>query len=145
MAQPPPFWSGKDLKLAFTFYNEKLVVHWMSVEVTQIGEEVQDDVGGEDRSRFDTILDGYGIRVDGKMEEVAQVKRFLEIQASRDAREIPKESAVGFLIYPRNATRAAFQAREVSLGLWSFKVSGRKERNDLSVPLRARYFDPVSV
>ena len=144
MATPVPFWAGKDLKLIFTFNNAKLTVLWVSVDVKQVGVDVQDDIGGEDRSRFDTILDGYQITVAGKMEKVKEIERWLEIQAGRDAREMPKESAVGFLVYHRDATRACFQAREVTLGLWGFSVGGRRERNATDIPLKARYFDKVA-
>jgi hypothetical protein len=145
MATPIPFWTGKDVKLILLLEDKKLELPNMSVEVTQLGEDVQDDMNGEDRSRFDTIVDGYAIAIQGKQERCDQVKAFLQAQANRDNRQLPKESSVGFLIYHRDTTRSAFDAREITLGLWAFSWGGRKERNATNVPFKARYFDSVNV
>lgn len=150
MANRLPFWSGKDLKLLFLLEvlngpPEKLELTSMSLEVTVLGEDVQEDVNGEERARFDTIIDGYGINIQGKQEKCDLLKRFLEVQANRDTRRIPEENVLGIVIYPRDGSRVSFEAREITLGLWAFNVGGRKERNAMTVPLRAAYFDPMPV
>lgn len=141
-----PLWQGKDVSLIVLIEQKKLELPHMSYSVTQLGEEGQDDLNGEDRSRFFTTIDGYRIAINGvKQEHTDQLKAFLQVQANRDNRQLPKESSIGLLVNHQDGTQSAFDAREVTLGLWAFSADGRKARNNLDCPFRARYFDPVTV
>lgn len=138
-----PFWKGKDVNLLVTFIGEKLLIDHVDLEITREGEEIQDDICGEDRSRLDFVTDYFGVVINAKQQKTDLIKAFVAEQKSRDAREIPKGSAIGILIKPNDATLAAFQCREYILGKWKFGYSSRKERNKVSLPGRCRYIDPV--
>src|SRR6188472_2106969 len=137
-----PFWQGKDVFLVVLLEKKKLQLPNMSITVTQLGEEFQDDINGQDRSEFGTTLDGYQIAINSvKQRRTDQLKAFLEVQANRDNRQLPKESSIGMLIRHQDGTKSAFDARDVTLGLWAFNIEGRKARNSLDCPFKAKYWD----
>lgn len=138
-----PFWSGKDSKLKFFFEDKSLVVDNMEWRVKREGVEAADGVCGEDRDRLQTITNYFSMTVTGKQQKLDAIVAFIEEQTRLDDRVLPKEKAVGILIFPADGTQAAFQCREYTLGLWEFGAKGRTERNDLSVPGRCRYFDSL--
>lgn len=145
MSQPTPFWSGKNATLVFLRDSKKIQFKDRTWSVKQRGVDAEDQVGGEDRARFQTIVDGYDIEIEAYMEDVEELKALILDTADRDTRTQPKDIGVGMLIKPNNGTRAAFQASQVTIGLWEFNGNpGRTERAMLRVPLRARFFDSVA-
>lgn len=144
MSQPTPFWAGRNATLVFLRDSKKVEFKDKTWSVKQRGVEASDNVGGEDRSREQTIVDGYDIEIEAFMEDLQELLVLLDDVAQRDTRTQPKEIGVGMLIKPNNGTRVAFQASQVTFGLFEFNGNpGRTERAMLRVPLKARYFDAV--
>jgi hypothetical protein len=138
-----PLWKGKDSKLLFTFLDAKLPIDNVDWEVAAVGEEIEDDICGEDRSRLDYVLSHHTLVINAMQQKVDLIKAFIKQQKQRDARSLPGNSAVGILIYMNDSTVAAYQCREYILGNWKFGAGGRKERNKASLPGRFRYFDEL--
>lgn len=139
------FWSGKDSRLVF-FQDDEQVADFdvMSWSVKPEGTKANDGVCGEDRDRLQYIINNYAIQIEAKQQTIKLLEAFLEDQANKDARAIDLSKALGFLVYPLNGTQAAFQADEIVLDDWTWAVRGRAERNDISMPLRARYFKALA-
>lgn len=141
MAGEIPYWKGKDAKLVFTFVGSKITIEHTDLQITREGDEIEDDICGEDRARLDFVTSHYGVEINAMQQQVDLVKAFIAEQKAKDLRSIPKGSALGILIYPNNGTQAAFQCRGYVLGKWKFGYGGRKERNKVSLPGRCQYFD----
>jgi hypothetical protein len=137
------FWKGKDVKLLISFREAKLIVNHSDMEVTRKGEEIADGVCGEDRDRLDFVTSHFDVSINGWQEKLDAIAAFITEQKAKDARELPKQSSVGILIFPEDGTQAAFQCREYILGEWKMGWGGRKERNKLTMPGRCRYFDAL--
>ncbi len=138
-----PFWKGKDSKILWTFEEKPIRADVVDWEVGIVGEDVEDDICGDDRARLDFVASHYTVVLNAKQQKVDQIKSFIASQKARDARGIPKASSLGFLIFLNDTTKAAFQCREYILGQWKMSGPGRKERNKLSIPGRCRYFDEL--
>jgi hypothetical protein len=136
-----PFWKGKDSKIIFLFEENQLAIDVINWEVERQGVEVQEPVCGEERDRLEFVVTHFRVTIEAKQQELAAMKAFLAHQKNLDARTIPKESVVAFLIYPNNGTRASFSASGYVLDAWKMGAGGRTERNALSIPGRCRYFD----
>jgi len=136
-----PFWKGKDAKLLFIFEANKLLVDHVDFEVGIEGDDIEDDVCGEDRARLDFVASHYSVVLNAMQTKTDQITAFINSQKTRDQRAVPKISSMGILIYPNNGTQAAFQCRDYILGKWKMKWSGRKARNSLAIPGRCKYFD----
>jgi hypothetical protein len=138
-----PFWKGKDAKLVITFLAEKLIIDHTDWQVTREGDEIEDDICGEDRARLDFVTSHFGVEINAMQQNVDLMKAFIKEQKAKDLRSIPKDSSIGILIFPNNGTQAAFQMRNYVLGKWKAGYSGRKERNKVAMPGRCRYFDEL--
>jgi len=138
-----PFFNGKNVTLIFL--RDSKTIHFLakSMSVKENATLAADDVNGEDRSRFQKIVNGYDIKIDCYMEDVEQLKTLLEETAQLDTRTQPVDKGVGFLVKPNNATRAAFEATGISIDDWEWNLAGRTDRSMLTVPVRAQRFDQV--
>ena len=138
-----PFFKGKDVRIEMLLDEKQLIVLAKSMEVEAVGEEIADDICGEERARLEFVLSHYKVMIEAMQEDLTLMKAFLAHQRLLDARTLPKESGLGFLVYPNDGTRAGFTATDYVLDAWKFSVGGRKDRNSLSIPGRCRYFDEI--
>lgn len=143
MAGEIPFWKGKDAKLVISFLEDKLIVDHTDWQVTREGDEIEDDICGEDRARLDFVTSHFSVEINAMQQQVDMMKAFIKEQKAKDLRSIPKQSNIAILIFPNSGTQAAFQMREYVLGKWKVGYSARKERNKVAMPGRCRYFDAL--
>ena len=143
MAGEIPLIKGKDSKFIFLFEESKQLIDAIDWEIGAVGEDIEDDICGEDRTRLDYVASHYTLTINAKMQDAKLLDAFIKSQKARDARSIPKSSSVAILLYLNNGTRASYQCRDYVLGQWKMSVGGRKERNKVSIPGRFRYFDTL--
>lgn len=115
-----------------------------SWEVTRNATEINDGVCGEDRDRLDSVTNFYGIDVECFSPTAAMIDTLLDEQANDDASGIPTAKTVSFILKPPGQKKG-YNAREVALGAWRVGAGGRSDRLMIKVPLRARYFEQVSL
>ena len=143
-----PHATGKDYKFSF-FINGSPVKEFdiRSFSVTRNVTDVTDDVLGEDRSRLDAITNFFSIDASTFTTTAAQMQALLDEQANDDANGTPTQKSFAIVLTPRGGSgpKTGFIAKEVSLGGWKHDVNGRTERSMTSYPLRARYFETVSI
>ena len=143
-----PHATGKDCKLAF-FINGNPVGEFdaRSYSVDRNVTEVTDDVLGEDRSRLDAITNFYSISVSTFVTTAAQMQALIDEQANDDANGATTNKSLAIVLTPRGGSgpKKGFKASEISLGGWKLNAGGRTERMMIDYPLRARYFDAVSI
>lgn len=144
MAGNTPFWSGKDAKMVFLMDNKKINIYPKTWDVTEDATIIADDVGGEDRSRLQKIVNFYSWNVEAFQPDLELLAAMLNYDAKLDTRTTPFECGAGIIIYPNNGTKAGFEGRELSIDAWKFTGNpGRTERGMITVPFRTRYFEPV--
>lgn len=143
-----PHATGKDFKFSF-FINGTPVAEFdiKSFSVTRNVTDVTDDVLGEDRSRLDAITNFFTIDAATFVTTARQIQALLDEQVNDDANGTPTQKSFACVLTPRGGAgpKTGFIAKEVSLGGWKLDASGRTERSMLNYPLRARYFDAVSI
>lgn len=143
-----PHATGKDYKFSF-FINGTPVAEFdiKSFAVTRNVTEVTDDVLGEDRSRLDAITNYFTIDASTFVTTAAQMQALMDEQANEDANGATTVKSFAIILTPRagSGPKTGFLAKEISLGGWKLDASGRTERSMINYPLRARYFDPVSI
>lgn len=143
MTEPAKHWTGRNSKVKFFLHGKEIVIDVMRWNVKRVGTRIDDGICGEDRNRNGFLTNGYDISFTAQTADLKLLNAFLAEQRADDNGEVQKETALGFFIYARNATVAAYQAREVSTLDWDFGVDGNNDRNKMQVPLAARYFDPL--
>lgn len=134
-----PFMAGKNADIIVTRGPKKVVLKARTWSWKQRGVEAEDNVGGEDRARYQTIVDGYDIDVEALMENMAELDVLLDDTHQRDTRTAPVEIGVGFLIKPNDGSRKGYAAIGAVLALFEYMGNpGRTERQTMRVPFKAQ-------
>jgi len=135
------FWKGKNSTLIFMLRGKRVqefnVVSW---QVKREGTEIADPICGQNRDELDFETNYFSITVKVKSRTLKLIRALLAEQANRDAMTTLKDSAMGFVIKPNDGTKGNFQAVGYVMGGWDINVGGRVERNETSLPGRARDF-----
>ena len=106
--------------------------------------EVAEGVAGEDRDRLQVIPNYYDINLTCTEVGVADLAKLIESTDNDDQKVLPLDKSLAFLIRPMDGTSAAFQAHgDVTFGGWEWASSGRKDPQQLTIPIRAQYFASV--
>lgn len=143
---PIPFWSGKDVTLIWFFDEKQVAVDHVDCSFKAEGETANDPIGGEDRDRLQFILTHYSVKLNAQQTKTQLIKALLEHQKMLDARTVPKDSALGFIIRPNDGTRVGYELRSYCVDDWEWNLSpGRTQRNKIAIPGRCQYVDEVAV
>ena len=138
-----PFWSGKDSRLVVFFGDEQVIFDIISWSVKRVGVKAADPICGEDRDRMQFITNNFDVNIEAKQQKLDALKALMEDQDNDDARALPTEKSVGFLILPNDGTQAGFQAEKFTVDDWELAIASRTDRNALTVPGRCQYFKPL--
>lgn len=135
-----PLLRGKNSKAIFMIDGSQVVVEVVSWTVKRIGTEATDDIGGEDRSRFETITNGFSADLSCKMVDTSALESLLKDQDNDDANVEPTSKVFALSLKPNNGNSAGFAGREVTVGNWDWAGGDRTSAATLNIPLRMRYF-----
>src|SRR6478752_7236505 len=106
------FWRGTHSVIIFSFQEKKLVIDITDWEVTREGEEIEDDICGNDRALLGFETSHFSVMLNAKQRKMEAVDAFIEEQKAKDARAIAKQNSVGFIIKPLDGTLQSYQARD---------------------------------
>ena len=138
------FISGRDLQRKIYLNGSVWSLKTKSIRVESMATEVTDQVGGEIRARFQTILDGFRVTVscydDGSS---SLLENLISNQDALDAGGPQLPLAAGLIFKYRDLTRGGFAFSECTLDPWSLDDSGRTERVMTEVKFRCRFFRKV--
>ena len=141
---PVPFWSGKNAKIYFFIDGKKVPLDVRTWSVKANVTKAADGVGGEKRDRLQTIINYYEISLTCWQVDVNDLAALLVSIDNDDAMVEPLDKQVTFLIKPNRGKSAGFIAHgDVTFDDWEWASPGRTERQTLTIPIRAQYFDPV--
>lgn len=141
-----PHAAGKDATIVFFIDgNPTQEIDCKSWEMQRNATEINDGVCGEDRDRLDSITNFFVIDVECFTKTAKVLDALLADQAVDDSGAAATEKNFSLVLKPRDGSKKGYSAREVSLGAWRIGAGGRTDRIMTKVPLRARYFDPVSL
>lgn len=144
MGAPAPHFSGKNTKILLFIRGTKVgSFDVMSWEVGPVGTQVADGVCGEDRDRLDFIIGHYSLSLTGQEATTKTLNALLAMQREIDLNVTIEESAIVLQFKPNDGTQAAYQARQAVFDDWRLRVGGRAERGQKTIPIRARYFEPL--
>jgi hypothetical protein len=143
VSAPTPFFKGKDVTLIFLRDSKKVEIKSKSIEVTLNSTDSNDGVNGEDRDRLQSTPNFFEIQIEAYMEDCKELQIMMDEVEQIDTRTQPLEKGVAMLVRPNNGTKYAAEAQQVSIGAWSWSISGRTENSMLKIPMRARYFRAV--
>lgn len=133
-------WSGKNLTMVWFLDNDKVALDKMSIDVNAVGTKVADGMLGEKRTRNQFILDHYEVKTDVQQSGLEAIKALLKIQDARDADSLELTSTVGLIINFNDGTKDVVTMQDLTIDDWSWAVSGRSDRNKVSIPMRANIF-----
>ena len=139
-----PFFRGKDAVFRLFQDGKEELLNAKTWSVKRNTSDGADGVNGEDRDRPYSVTNYYELSVTCYQRDVAVLLALLDDQSNDDAQTTPLNKAVGINIRIQDGSRAAFVAKEVTLGAWELNQGGRPDAVMLTVPLRARYFSKVA-
>lgn len=136
-----PAWSGKNARVVFNLNDVEVSILVKSWDIQRVGEWVEDDYQGENRTRSHFITKYFAVSLEANETELELLEALLEEQENIDQNAIPFEGWIGILIKPNNSTSKSLLGRDMSVGDWKLASSGRTERNVVTLPLRFGYID----
>ena len=139
-----PFFRGKDAVFRLFMDGRERLLNAKTWSVKRNTTDGADGVNGEDRDRPFSVTNLYDLSVTCYQKDASILLALLEDQANDDADAAPLDKAVGINIRIQDSSRAAFVAKEVTLGAWELNQGGRADAVMLTIPLRARYFSKVA-
>ncbi len=141
---PQDFVAGRDLTRRVYYANQPWPLKMKSVRWEHMAVEVEDQVGGEDRARFQTITNGYRVTIEAYLDSQSQaLENHLANQAQDDAGGPQTPLNAGFLFKYRDLTRGAFVFDQCTLDPIDLNDAGRTERIMVTIKFRARYLRSV--
>lgn len=147
MALNNSFIRGRDVKAKIRQNGTPIIAAFKSISIEELADEVADDVNGEERSRFDLVINGYRIVLDGYTPDFALLDSFLADTANADAANAPLVKLVQFTFRLRNGGTVAYRASGNSSARSPFKVDAGDRKGAImqNVGYRFQYFAPVPV
>jgi hypothetical protein len=105
--------------------------------------EHTDHVGGENRARYDSTINGYKLSFNSFMSSLAAIDAFLEDTANEDAKAVPLTKAATLTFRPRDGSSKTYVLSELSRGPWKKAGGKRPDPNKISMSMSARNYDPA--
>jgi hypothetical protein len=139
-----PFFRGKDAVFRLFMDGRERILNAKTWSAKRNTTDGADGVNGEDRDRPYSVTNFYDLSVTCYQKDASILLALLEDQDNDDAGVLPLDKAVGLNIKIQDGSRAAFVAKEVTLGAWELNQGGRADAVMLTIPLRARYFSKVA-
>lgn len=139
-----PFLYGEKTSFRVTQNGNPFRLKVKTWSVAQLVTEATDPCNGEDRDRFQTILNGYKCDFDPYTDSDGQVlATLISNQDTKDAGQADQPLAGALIFSYRNATRQGFVLKQCTYGSWSVGATGRNAPVMNKVTFRARYFSLV--
>lgn len=141
---PEDFISGRDLLRKVYFDNQVWSLNMKSVRIEELATEITDQVGGEDRARFDKVTDGFRITVTAFIDSnTLAFENYLAQIAATDAGGPQPALAAGFVFKYRNLSRGGLTFKDCTLDPFDMDDSDRPARIMFTVKFRARHMAKV--
>ena len=137
------FTSGRHAKFSFRQNNIPIIILCKSQNLQELADESEDDVCGEERSRFQTLTKGFKVDIQMFHENMVTLDAQLADIANTDAGAAAFVKSMGIKFTLLDATRAAYALSQGTRGAFKFDVSGMNQRNMISTSYRFRYFKKI--
>lgn len=145
MPMPIPAMKGKSAFLKLFVDNSKKDVAIKSWEFGPDVTKINDGVCGEDRDRLDVEVNFFTIMLTLYVIDAKIIATFISDQAAMDTGLQPTEKAVGGVLKPQDGSKFGFAMKECTIDDWKLACAGRTDRSLITLPMRARYLDQVSL
>ena len=142
-----PFARGRNTKIAIRQNGVKIIAVFRTTDFEEIAQEVQDDVNGEDRSRFDIVTDGYQLSLEGYSPDFAHLDAWLADTANNDLANAPfsKAAQVTFALLDGSTALYRLSGQNSSRGKFKVTASDRKAAVMQGCTYRFQYMQKVNV
>lgn len=147
MSVSNPFTRGRNVKISYRQNSVKVIAAFKSANLEEMADEITDDVNGEQRSRFDLVVNGYKMQLVGYAPDFAQLDSFLVDTANDDIANPPLSKALQMTIALLDGSTRAYRLSGMgsSRSPWKLDVGGRKETVMQSIAYRMPYMSTVNV
>ena len=147
MALSNPFVRGRNVKMSYRQNGVKLLAAFKSASVEEIAEEIADDVNGEPRSRFDLVVSGYKVSLDGYAPDFAMLDTFLADTLNDDVSNPQFSKAIQMTMQLLDQSTRVYRlsGKNSARGPFKVDVGGRKETVMQSVSYRFPFMSAVTV
>lgn len=139
-----PHWSGKNLNMVWFLDNDKVTLDKMSVDINAVGTKVADGILGAKRTKNQFILDHYELKLAVQQSKLEAIEALLKIQDNRDADALELISTVGLVFVFNDSTKDIATLQDITVDDWSWAISGRTDRNKVTIPMRANIFKKLA-
>ncbi len=141
------FTRGRNVKVKYRQNGIPVIAVFKSVVIEEMAQEVADDVNGEQRSRFDIVVDGYKVSLDGFVPNFDLLDSFLQDTINDDASNAPFSKFVQFTTQLRDGSVRAYRASGLNAARspWKFNAGDRKGTNMLTISYRFPWLSLVNV
>lgn len=143
MAQPFAIGQGSVFQL---FIDGKKFGDEMDIESGDIQHDVEavaDGVLGEDADRFDHIHKGWSLNFTMKFVNFEKVTSYLKYRADVDTQGVPEQSVGLKLTCRGKGPTKLFAFTECSIGGMGLSSGGRTNRQQMKLPIKARYMKEI--
>jgi len=138
-----PFLRGQQAVLRFFSGSSEVVLNAKNWKANPNVTKIADDVCGEDRSRLDRVVNYWEYSADCYTRDMAALDAFLADVANDDTGVAPLDKGAGVRVAPRDGSRKAYVATEVTWDSVDTNAAGRGDRVMITVTFRSRYYKPA--
>jgi hypothetical protein len=138
------FMTGRGATLSlFIGGNKAAALDVETWDLSQEAEDIADGVNGEDRDRLDKEIKFYKLSLECFNATTDKLKQLLAYDADLDD-DAQDDVSFGIKLRDKSGNSDIFALTECTLDNWKWASGGRTSRMKLSIPIRGRYFTPLS-
>lgn len=138
---------GRNVKAKYRQNGIPVIAIFKSIIVEELADEIADDVNGEQRSRYDIVVNGYKVSLEGFAPNFDLLDSFLTDTINDDAANAPLSKFVQITTQLRDGSTRAYRCsgQNAARSPWKFDAGDRKGTNMISLGYRFPWFSPVNV
>lgn len=138
---------GRNVKAKYRQNGVPVIAIFKSIVVEELADEIADDVNGEQRSRFDIVVNGYRVSLVGFAPNFDLLDAFLADTINDDASNAPYSKFVQITTTLRDGSTRAYRCsgQHAARSPWKFDAGDRKGTNLIDHAYRFPWFSPVNV
>jgi len=143
MPLPSPITRGKNARLVIMYEAKVVNIYHDTYQLEELGEEITEQVGGQEFAEFDKVVDGYKLSVSGYYVDSAPIEAFIAWRKLRNTNTRMPKMGVGIQLYDNKSGRIIGSGTNPVPGLWKFETGNRKSANKFSVSFFMQEFDII--
>ena len=113
--------------------------------IKRVGEQIEDGVCGETRTRKDFEITGYSLTVSLFNRDLEKLGKLLADQKDADDIKPQDELTLGIVIKPKDGTKVAYKLVNGVFDDWQLAVGGQTQRIKVDLPMRFDDLEEVTL